>query len=164
MKYSKYEYEADEDLHFYEFVSVGENGEVKKVVEYSRMNIENFYNLGFEDYDKERQKVNDRVVTNDEDSPKVLATVASTVYAFTARYPDAHIFATGSTEVRTRLYRMGITNNLVEIRMVKIDKKLNRFKGKVLFKKKLDRANKPLENADLPKIIKDKIEKTPNKG
>ena len=116
MKYSKYEYKADEDLHFYEFVSVGENGEVKKVVEYSRMNIENFYNLGFGDYDEERQEVNDRVVTNNGDSLKVLATVASTVYAFTGRHPDAHIFATGSTEVRTRLYRMGITNNLVEIR------------------------------------------------
>ena len=44
-----------------------------------------------------------------------MATVASTVYAFTAKYPKAHIFATGSTEVRTRLYRMGITNNLAEI-------------------------------------------------
>ncbi len=115
MNYSEYEYKADEDLHFYEFVSVGENGEVKKVVEYSRMNIENFYNLGFGDYDEERQEINDRVVTNNRDSLKVLATVASTVYAFTGRHPDSHIFATGSTEVRTRLYRMGITNDLVEI-------------------------------------------------
>ena len=54
--------------------------------------------------------------------------------------------------------------NKSRIPLVNIDKKLNRFKGKVLFKKKLDRANKLLENADLPKIIKDKIEKAPNKG
>ena len=54
--------------------------------------------------------------------------------------------------------------NKSRIPLVKIDKKLNRFEGKVLFKKKLDRANKLLENADLPEIIKDKIEKTPNKG
>ena len=79
------------------------------------MNIENFYNLGFGDYDEEKQEVNDRVITNNGDSLKVLATVASTVYTFTGRHPDAHIFATGSTEVRTRLYQMGITNNLVEI-------------------------------------------------
>ena len=46
--------------------------------------------------------------------------------------------------------------NKSRIPLVKIDKKLNRFKGKVHFKKKLDRANKLLENADLPKIIKDK--------
>ena len=44
-----------------------------------------------------------------------MATVASTVYAFTEKYPHAWILATGSTAVRTRLYRMGITNNLAEI-------------------------------------------------
>ena len=48
---------------------------------------------------------------------KVLATVASTVYAFIQKYPKSWIFATGSTNVRTRLYRMGITNNLVEIKV-----------------------------------------------
>jgi hypothetical protein len=47
---------------------------------------------------------------------KVLATVASTVYAFTEKYPNAWIVATGSTSVRTRLYRMGMTNNLIEIK------------------------------------------------
>lgn len=47
----------------------------------------------------------------------MLATVASTVYAFTEKYPEAWIFATGSTTVRTRLYRMGITNNLAEIKV-----------------------------------------------
>lgn len=46
----------------------------------------------------------------------MLATVASTVYAFTDKYPNAWIYIQGSTEVRTRLYRMGITNNLHEIR------------------------------------------------
>ncbi|WP_419800733.1 DUF6934 family protein [Mucilaginibacter sp.] len=34
---------------------------------------------------------------------------------FTEKYPKAWILATGSTSVRTRLYRMGITNNLAEI-------------------------------------------------
>lgn len=115
MKYSRYEYQADDELHFYEFTSVGAKGEIKKVVEYSKMNIENFYNLAFGDYDEEKQEINDKVVTNNGDGLKVLATVASTVYAFTGKYPNAHIFATGSTEVRTRLYRMGITNNLTEI-------------------------------------------------
>jgi hypothetical protein len=31
------------------------------------------------------------------------------------KYPQAWIFATGSTAVSTRLYRMEITNNLTEI-------------------------------------------------
>ena len=39
----------------------------------------------------------------------MLANVASTVYAFIDKHPNAYILATGSTNVRTRLYRMGIT-------------------------------------------------------
>lgn len=42
--------------------------------------------------------------------------------------------------------------NESKIPLVKIDNKLDRFKGKVLFKKKLDMANQLLENAVLPKI------------
>ncbi len=59
--------------------------------------------------------VSDLVVTNNGDSQKVLATVARTLYAFTDLYTDSTIIATGSTDARTRLYRMGITNNLIEI-------------------------------------------------
>jgi hypothetical protein len=44
-----------------------------------------------------------------------LATVAGTLYLFTERYPGAVIIATGSTLARTRLYRIGITNNISEI-------------------------------------------------
>jgi len=43
-----------------------------------------------------------------------------------------------------------------KIPLVKIDKKLDRFKGKVLFKEKLDMANRLLENAVLPKVLEDK--------
>ena len=35
---------------------------------------------------------------------------------FIEKYPNAFIFATGSTAIRTRLYRMRITNNLAEIK------------------------------------------------
>jgi len=117
MKYKKYEYSADEDLHIYEFTSIGIKGEIKKVVEYSEMNIDGYYNLAFGDFDEINNEINDKIITNNGDSLKVLTTVASTVYAFTGKYPKAKIFATGSTEVRTRLYRMGITNNLVEIQV-----------------------------------------------
>ncbi len=115
MKLEKYFYSTDETLFLYEFTSRGRNGEIKKVIEYSKMNIENFYNLAFGDYDEISGEINDQKITNNGDSLVVLATVASTVYAFTNKYPNSWIFATGSTDVRTRLYRMGITNNLVEI-------------------------------------------------
>jgi hypothetical protein len=116
MNKPKYQYKTETFLKIYEFVSVGNKGRIKKLVEYTETGTENVYNLAFGDYDEETKSINDFSVTNNGDSLKVLATVASTVYAFTEKYPDSWIFATGSTAVRTRLYRMGITNNLEEIR------------------------------------------------
>ena len=115
MKHQKYNYRSESTLHFYEFNSEGPKGLIKKMVIYTETTTENVYNLGFGDYDESTNGINDLSVTNNGDSLKVLATVASTVYAFTEKYPNAWILATGSTAVRTRLYRMGITNNLAEI-------------------------------------------------
>ena len=42
--------------------------------------------------------------------------------------------------------------NKARIPIVKIDKKLERFRGKTLFPEKLALANKMLANAKLPKI------------
>lgn len=116
MKHPKYNYRSENLFLFYEFLSEGPKGLVKKMVEYTETGTRNVYNLGFGDYDTETNGINDLSVTNNGDSLKVLATVASTVYAFTEKYPQAWILATGSTAVRTRLYRMGITNNLAEIK------------------------------------------------
>jgi len=41
--------------------------------------------------------------------------------------------------------------NKAKIPIVKIDKKLERFKGKIMFPKKLQLANELLEKAKLPK-------------
>ncbi len=115
MKHPKYIYRSESSLHFYEFISEGPKGSIKKMVIYTETITENVYNLGFGDYDENTNGINDLSVTNNGDSLKVLATVASTVFAFTEKHPNAWILATGSTAVRTRLYRMGITNNLTEI-------------------------------------------------
>ena len=115
MNNQKYIYKSEGLLKIYEFTSEGPNGSIHKMVEYSETGTENIYNLAFGDYNFETKKIDDLSITNNGDSLKVLATVASTVYAFTEKYPQAWIFATGSTAVRTRLYRMGITTNLAEI-------------------------------------------------
>lgn len=41
--------------------------------------------------------------------------MVATLYAFTDKYPDVWIYATGSTKARTRLYRMGITKFLSDV-------------------------------------------------
>lgn len=115
MNKPKYLYKTEDKFTIYEFVSEGPKGSIKKMVEYTETATENVYNLAFGDYDEKTNTVNDLSITNNGDSIKVLATVASTVYAFIDKHPNAYILATGSTNVRTRLYRMGITNNLAEI-------------------------------------------------
>lgn len=116
MKYPRYQHSSDKDLHIFEFVSVGRNGSIKKIIQYTEMSVEGYYNLAFGDLNEETGDIDDKVITNNGDSLKVLSTVASSVYAFTGKYPTAKIFATGSSESRTRLYRMGISNNLEELK------------------------------------------------
>ncbi len=108
-------YKTEAEFTIYEFVSEGRNGRVPKMVEYTETATAGVFNLAFGDYNEVTKTINDLSVTNNGDSLKVLATVASTVYAFLDKHPNAYIVATGSTNIRTRLYRMGITNNLAEI-------------------------------------------------
>ena len=58
----------------------------------------------------------DKVVSNNGDSEQVLATVVSAVYMFTETHIDAWVYATGSSKARTRLYRMGITKYIDEVK------------------------------------------------
>jgi hypothetical protein len=112
----KYLYKSEEEFKVYSFYSEGIKGLVRKMVVFSYTGESNIYNLGFGDYNAETKTIDDEIITNNGDSLKVLATVASTVYAFTEKYPDSLVFATGSNNIRTRLYRMGITNNLEDIK------------------------------------------------
>lgn len=111
-----YLYKTEDQFAIFEFYSEGPKGRIAKMVEYTETATKGVYNLAFGDYDEITKTINDLSVTNNGDSLKVLATVASTVYAFLDKHPNAFIVASGSTNVRTRLYRMGITNNLAEIK------------------------------------------------
>lgn len=115
MKVPRYEYSTESEAELFTFTSEGTKGNVKKLVVYSQMLQEDIYNLAFGDYDEETNSIDDTVITNNNDSQKVLATVASTLYAFTDKHPNVWVYATGSNSARTRLYRMGITTNLEEI-------------------------------------------------
>ena len=92
MNYPRYEYSTEDELSIFEFESVGSKGKVKKVVQYTEMTIKGYFNLGFGDLDIKTREVNDEIVTNNGDGQKVLATVVSTVYAFTGKYPNAYVY------------------------------------------------------------------------
>jgi hypothetical protein len=116
MKLKRYEYTTGSDSHNYVFESIGIKGKIKKIVQYTEMNIKGYYNLGFGDFNERTLDIDDKVLTNNGDARKVLATVVSTLYAFTAKFPEYYVFATGSTESRTRLYKMGISNHYEELK------------------------------------------------
>ncbi len=115
LKFDRYELKSEKTFTVFEFVSEGPKGRISKLVQFSETNVTGVYNLGFGDKDPQSGEIDDEVISNNGDSRKVLATVVATVYAFTERYPEAWVYATGSTRARTRLYRLGIANNLRDI-------------------------------------------------
>lgn len=115
MKLPRYEYVTESAAELFKFTSEGTKGSIRKLVVYTQMLEKDIYNLAFGDYDEETNSINDNVVTDNKDSQKILATVASTLYIFTDKHPNVWVYATGSNAARTRLYRMGITTNLEEI-------------------------------------------------
>jgi len=80
------------------------------------MNLPNLYNLAFGDKNVATGEVYDQTVTGNGDAEKVLATVVAAIYAFADKYPDAWIYATGNTEARTRLYRIGVNKYFDTVR------------------------------------------------
>lgn len=96
----------------YEFYSEGPKGEIKKLIAFrSFRGSHNVFNITFGD----NGVIDEKVITNNHDSRKVLATVALAIFRFCEKYPDYYVYISGNTKTRTRLYRMSITNNLTEI-------------------------------------------------
>lgn len=108
MKLDSYELIAADNSTTFEFLSQGLKGNINKIIQFQEIEFPNLYNLAFGDLDQSTGQFNDMVVTNNGDSAKVLATVVAAIYTFTKHFPEAWIYATGSTSARTRLYRMGI--------------------------------------------------------
>lgn len=109
MKIEKYHLKSDNTLTYFEFISIGSKGAVRKIVEFQATSTPGLYNLAFGDKNPETGESDDLAISNNGDTEKVLGTVVSALYAFFNRNPEAIVYATGSTPSRTRLYRMGIT-------------------------------------------------------
>lgn len=115
MHYEIYpDYVASDDLSVFEFASVGMKGIIKKRVAFMNTERTSVYNLAFGDID-EYGEIDDYKVTDNGDRNKILATVVSIVEEYTKRYPARWIYFQGSTEERTRLYRMAVGLNLADL-------------------------------------------------
>lgn len=116
MNLPRYELKSDNTFTVFEFKSEGAKGTIPKLISFSETDLSGLFNLAFGDLDKKTGEINDSVISNNGDRDKILATIVASVYSFTNRYPTAWVYATGSTHARTRLYRMGITKYMVEIK------------------------------------------------
>ncbi|WP_367209624.1 hypothetical protein [Sphingobacterium sp. R2] len=75
-----YSFEKTPDIHYYEFFSIGPKGNIRKVIQFQQINIEeNVYNLGFGDFDPSTKEISDLTTSNNLDTKKVLTTVGRAV-------------------------------------------------------------------------------------
>ncbi|WP_411835944.1 DUF6934 family protein [Myroides odoratimimus] len=119
MQHPSYSFTTDRENSIYEFTSIGKNQAIKKLIIFTPVEGEyKVYNLSFGDrtnYDGDLLRINDRIVSNNGDMNKVLATIFRAVLKFTEGKDFYKIYFTGSTPSRTRLYRMAISNNYAEL-------------------------------------------------
>jgi hypothetical protein len=116
MKLPRYEMKSEKSLMVFEFISEGTKGKISKLIKFSETNVPDVFNLAFGDKIETTDEIDDFAVSNNGDSEKVLATVVASVNAFTEKYPNCWVYATGSTKSRTRLYQIGISKYVDEIR------------------------------------------------
>jgi hypothetical protein len=109
MKVEKYQLRSESNFTTFEFISEGPKGLIRKKIQFQRTSTPNLYNLAFGDTNQETGEIDDLVVSNNADSEKVWATVVAAAYAFFDKHPETYVYATGSSDARTRLYRIGIT-------------------------------------------------------
>lgn len=110
MSIERYEIQTSINSIYFEFISSGVNGNIVKVVKYTPLKYDtDVFNLGFGDKNIETGDLDDRAITNNGDTDKVLATVAFTIYNFFEEFPDAIVYLCGVTPSRTRLYQINIS-------------------------------------------------------
>ena len=116
MNVEAYPFNANSDKLVFQFESVSNHKTIFKEVRYTLISDgEPFiYNLFLGDYNLIDGTISDMTISNNQDMENILATVAQTMIEFLSLRPDCLILFTGSTQSRTRLYRIAISNYLNE--------------------------------------------------
>jgi len=120
MNLDHYQFKIAPDYHEYEFYSKGPKGIIKKIVRFTLVLLNGVpvYNLSFGNWNSATNCIDDITISNNGDKDLVLLTVVAIVIDFTSVYPEALIYAEGSTPSRTRLYQMGINKMWNEAKVI----------------------------------------------
>ena len=115
MNEPSYPFSRVEDRFVFEFDSISDTKIVKKLVEFRLIDANMaLYNLALVDIMSDGT-ASDLSVSNNQDMPKVLATVFRALLYFFDKNPQSKVLIQGSTKSRTRLYQMAIVKYLLEI-------------------------------------------------
>ena len=114
MKSEFYKFKRDENALFFEFQSVSKEKTINKVIAYTSFEHQpDIFNLALGDI-LESGEVSDMTISNNSDLEKIIATVVQTIFLFFEKYPKNFVYFKGSTDIRTRLYRIVIARELEE--------------------------------------------------
>jgi hypothetical protein len=102
------------DFSVFDFTSIGRNGAIAKRIAFTGTEWDKVYNLAFGDIDVNGE-MDFYSISDNGDKNKILATIAKVIGDYTKQFPDRLILFTGSTEERTRLYRMAVGMHLEEL-------------------------------------------------
>ena len=117
MKYEVYaEIIADPEYSTFEFISEGRYGYIPKRITFTPTRWVNVYKLAFGDITEEGD-IDDFRISDNGDRNMILATIVKVVEIYTNKYPDRWVYFIGSTDQRTRLYRMAVSLHLEELSM-----------------------------------------------
>lgn len=110
MDLERYKYEIKRMCKEYFFYSEGPNGRIRKVVQFVLMY--NYpapvYNLVFGDWDEVGNSIKTKVISNNGDVEKVLATVAGIIIRFTDIFRNIVVHIKGGDDARKRLYQISL--------------------------------------------------------
>ncbi len=82
MKVEKYHLKSENTLTYFEFISVGSRGAIRKMIEFQTTSSPGLYNLAFGDKNPGTGGLDDLAISNNGDTEKVLGTVVAALYAF----------------------------------------------------------------------------------
>lgn len=109
-----YQFSILDNTHRFDFVSQGRQV-IQKVIIYQATTIPDLYNLVLADVLPDGS-FDVHTVSNNGDRDTVLATVAQTLVTFFDRHSTSRVIFYGSTPARTRLYQIGIAQELDKIK------------------------------------------------
>ncbi len=85
------------------------------MIEFQETTDSGVFNLAFGDKTHSGD-IYDLSVSSNGDTEKILSTVGAALYSFSENYPGVIVYVSGNTKARTRLYRMGISKFIDQIK------------------------------------------------